>query len=461
MAFLLFFTFVGALASFKAKKTNKDYLLAGQDVKPWLVALSAVSTNNSGYMFIGQIGFSYTYGLHSIWLMIGWIIGDFIGSLLIHQKLRQMSERREVLSFGGIISNWQGKEQRWLRLVIGIITILFLGTYAGAQFKAGSKALHVLLGWDLDVGAYIGAVIVFIYCLAGGIRASIWTDAAQSLVMIFAMSVLLFFTLAEVGGVNLFIEKLHQVSPSYMSLFPDDAYREAFSGKVLFILGWVFAGLGVIGQPHIMVRFMALDNSKNMNRTRMYYYGWYIAFYIFAICVGLGARLLLPEVASFDAELALPQLSMALLPPILVGVMLAGIFAATMSTADSQILSCSAALTRDIIPKKWTTLIVTKLGTLGITLLALVIALYGGQSVFNLVLIAWSVLASAFGPLLILLVFNRRIPETLAILMIVVSTSVSLIWRSQGLSELMYEIAPGMLSGILLYFLAVPFFKKA
>lgn len=451
--FLFLFIGVGLLSALKSKGSSADYLLAGSNVKPWLVALSAVATNNSGYMFIGMIGFTYTAGLSSIWLMIGWIFGDFLASLFIHKKLRNVTGTQDVLSFGGILARWHGTEYRKLRFIAGIITLFFLGTYAAAQFKAGSKALHVLFGWDYSTGAIIGAIMVFLYCMAGGIRASIWTDAAQSFVMIIAMVILFVFGIQELGGLSSFVQQTNAISPQYLNLFPENLATPGMTGAFLFVLGWIFAGFGVVGQPHIMIRFMTMDSSKNMNKVRLYYYTWFTAFYGITIAVAMIARLLLPATEGFDAELALPMIANQLLPQFFVGLVLAGLFAATMSTADSQILSCSAAITRDILPKDKTNYLLTKLSTVIVTIIALIIALYGSSNVFGLVLIAWSILAAAFGPILFIYALNIRLTERVAISMLSAGVIVTIVWRQLGWSDYMYEIAPGMLSGVLVYFI--------
>ncbi len=451
--FLLLFVLIGVSSTFKSKKNNSDYLMAGQDVQPWLAALSAVATNNSGYMFIGMIGYTYTSGLQSIWLMVGWIFGDYMISNLVHKKLRVQSEKKSMLSFGGVLSRWQGGEFKKLRVLVGIITVVFLGVYAAAQFKAGSKALHVLFGWDYSTGAIIGSIIVFAYCLAGGLRASIWTDAAQSVVMIIAMSMLFFVGVDRAGGFSSYLSSLDAVSPGYLSVIPTGLAIDNSFGVLLFILGWIFGGFGIIGQPHIMIRFMTIDNAESMNKTRAYYYGWYTAFYALTIGAGLTARVILPESSSFDAELALPLMSQALLPEVLIGVVLAGIFAATMSTADSQILSCSAAFTMDIFPKGKSKLWITKLTTATVTIMALLIALYGSKNVFQLVLISWSVLGAAFGPLLFIYALGKYLSEINAILMVIVGVAVTLLWRQLGLAGTMFEVAPGMIAGLMTYFI--------
>lgn len=447
---------IGVASTFQSKKSNQDYLLAGHNIHPWLSALSAVATNNSGYMFIGMIGYTYMTGLESLWLMVGWIFGDMMISGIVHKKLREKTEQEDLLSYGGVLSRWHGTNFKKLRFIVGVITILFLGVYAAAQFKAGSKALHVLFGWNYSTGAIIGSVIVLIYCYAGGIRASIWTDAAQSIVMIAAMALLFLYGVDHAGGWTSFVQQLHAVDPNFMTIFPSELPMDNTLGISLFIIGWFFGGFGVIGQPHVMIRFMAVDSSTHMNRTRIYYYSWYTLFSILTIGVGLCARLILPE-SGFDAELALPLISKELFPSILIGVVLAGIFSATMSTADSQILSCSSAFTRDILPKEKSNLKITKLITVVVTLIALTIALSGKDSVFSLVLVAWSVLSSAFGPLLFVYALDKKVSERTGILMILGGTAGALIWRQLGLGGSLYEVAPGMLTGLLIYGISVVF----
>ncbi len=454
IAFLLLFVVVGVSSVLKAKKTSEDYLLAGQNVKPWLVALSAIATNNSGYMFVGQIGFTYMFGLHSIWLAIGWILGDFLTSFFVHKRLRKKSEDNHSFSFSGTLSRWQGVDYKYLRMLGGLITLVFLGTYAAAQLNAGSKALHVLFDWEYSTGAIIGAAIVLLYCFAGGIRASIWTDAAQSFVMVAAMTVMLVIGLIEIGGISAFWSGLYDISDTYMNLFPPENKLGPVFGPFLFVLGWFFAGVGVIGQPHIMVRFMAMEKPSQMSRARLYYYSWYALFYTFTICVALMARLLLPDTEGFDAELALPSLAAQLLPDIFVGLVLAGLFAATISTADSQILSCTASITQDFLPKKISGYIANKLSTVFITAIALVIALSGNESVFSLVIIAWSALASAFAPLLIVYVLGQYVRQSVAIMMMIGGLAGMGVWRYLGFNAYIYEIAPGILTGLLIFSVA-------
>ncbi len=446
MGSLLAFTLIGLSSLLKSRASRHDYYLADSTVSPWLVGLSAVATNNSGYMFIGVIGYTYVTGLASIWLMIGWIAGDFLASLFVHSRLRQATEASNEVSYAGVLSNWYGENNSQLQRLIGVISLVFLLAYASAQLVAGGKALHVLFDWPTWTGACIGAVVVSLYCFAGGIRASIWTDAAQSTVMIAAMGMLLVAAVLSLGGVGGAIASMQGVA-GFLDWFPKDLALPGIAGGVLFAVSWLFAGLSVIGQPHVMVRFMALDNWSDMRRARAWYYLWFIAFYGITTGVGLLSRVYLADSGSFDAELALPMMALELLPPLLVGVVLAGIFAATMSTADSLILSCSAAVTHDLLPHRIERPLLIKLTTLAITGCALLLALSNNQSVFSLVILAWSGLASAFAPLLMALCLGMQPRQSTSVIAALTGLLTALLWRYQGWHQAVYEGLPGILAG--------------
>ena len=450
--FLFLFSLVGFLSVIKKKNTSLDYLLANQEIKPWLAAISAIATSNSGYMFIGQIGFTYIYGLQSVWLMFGLIFGDFVSSLFVHKSIRKKSEELKVFSFANLISKWHGENYRYVQLFGGLIILIFLSTYAAAQLNAGSKSMHILFGLDYRLGAIIGGIIVLLYCFSGGIRASIWTDAAQSLVMMVAMFLMVFFGIKDLGGYLNVVDQLHRVSPDYMKWFPSTDFSNFFLAPYLFVIGWFFSGVGVIGQPHVMVRFMTINNTKNIPKTRIYYYTWYMLFYSLTILAAFIARLLIPEIDNIDPELALPTLALTLLPEFFVGIVLAGIFAATMSTADSQILACTASVTNDILSKK-NNYLINKFVTLIVTVFVVIIAIKGDKNVFNLVLMSWSTLACCFSPLLIIYALKQKVSEFLSIIMMVIPLITLSLWRYFELNYIIYEVAPGILSGIFTFFI--------
>ncbi|MGA7594870.1 MAG: sodium/proline symporter [Gallionella sp.] len=445
--FLGVFLLIGIASVFSSRNTKQDYYLASKSVAPMLVGLSAVATNNSGFMFIGVIGYTYVTGLASIWLMLGWIAGDFLSSTVIHSRLRMATQHTGESSFAGVLSRWNGGEGRALQRVIGGVSLIFMLAYASAQLVAGGKALHVLLDWPSWSGAVMGAGLVMAYCFSGGIRASIWTDAAQSVVMMVAMGLLLFAAISHLGGASIAVAQMNEV-PGFMDWFPKDLVVPGLVGGIVFAVSWGFAGLSVIGQPHIMVRFMTLNDAGKMNRARFWYYLWFTIFYLMATTVGMLSRIYLADPGSFDAELALPTMAMQLLPPPLVGVILAGIFAATISTADSLILSCSSALTHDLLPHRIENTGILKAGTAGISMAALLWALLNKQSVFSLVIMAWSGLASAFAPLLIVLALGGKPGTRASIIAIFTGLATATLWRYAGWQNAVYEGMPGIAAGL-------------
>jgi SSS family transporter len=451
LAFLLMFLAIGIASFVRSRGTTADYYLAESAVHPALCGLSAVATNNSGYMFIGVIGYTYTTGLPAFWLMVGWILGDFLASLAVHRELRHATGRTGAITFPAALARWTGTNQRTLRIAAALLTIVFLGAYAAAQLSAGGKALNALFGWSTQAGAILVAVVVAVYCFAGGIRASIWTDAAQSVVMMSAMAVLLGAAIMGLGGPVASWDRLAAV-PGYMEWFPRDLLLPGVAGIALFVIGWLFAGLSVIGQPHILIRFMALDSVDRLWHARAWYYAFFTIFYALATGVGLLSRIYLPELGSMDPELALPTMAQELLHPVLVGLIMAGIFAATMSTADSLVLSCSASLSNDLTRQPVRSVIGTKIATLLVTLLALVIALADTRSVFDLVILAWSTLASAFAPLLIVLARGHRPREMHSLAMMAVGAASALLWREAGLHRDVYEGLPGILAGLAVFY---------
>ncbi|MDJ0897658.1 MAG: sodium/proline symporter [Xenococcus sp. MO_188.B8] len=451
IAFLLLFIGVGVYSASGKKSTTADYLLASRNVNPWLTGLSAFATAHSGGMFISMIGWTYQVGISAIWLLAGWFIGDYLSWFVVHKPLRIVSEETSSETIGALLAQ-NPEENRLIAIVSALITITFLGAYAAAQLLAGSKALHVIFDWNYNFGIILGAIIVVIYCFAGGIRASIWTDALQSVLMIVAMLILLIVAVINCGGLGGLWQQLAVIDPHLIDPIPQNLQY----GFGLFMLSWLVAGLGVVGQPHIMVRAMVVDDAEHIGITRNIYAISYLTFSTAAVFVGLTARVLVPGLLNgSDPELALPQIALELLPTILIGVILAGLFSAVVSTADSQILSCSAALTQDLFPRMAHSYKLAKMGTLIVTIIILAIALFSNKNVFALGVFAWSALASGLGPILMLRVWRFPIHNMVGVTMMLVGIATAAIWDGVlQFSSSVYEVLPGMLAGFLVYAIA-------
>lgn len=419
---------------FKSRPSASDYYLASREASPMLVGLSAFSTNNSGYMFVAFMGYTYVVGADAVWLLIGWIVGDLKTSLFVHGKLRAISQDKGALTFAQALASWGGENFKIIRIVVALTSLIFLSIYAAAQLSAGGKSLEALFDLPTIWGALLVAVMVAAYCFAGGIRASLWTDGAQTLVMVVAMGILAITAIANLGGVAASIDALN-VYPDRLNILPSGELL--FDSVLVFILSWMIAGFCAVGQPHIMVRFMAMRDSNQIAAVRAWYYGTYALFGVFAMIVGLLTKVYFPDIGEGDAEFILPQMAQILLPDIMVGLMLAGIFAAIMSTADSLLLSCSASITHDLLPEKFESPLEMKLATLGVTVFVFCLAWYaiefGGQNVFRLVQFAWSGMGAAFGPLLLVLSLRQPLDYKISLAMIVTGLTVVVSWTQLGL----------------------------
>ena len=443
LSFLLFMTFFAAvgLSSMRVKKdTTDDYLVAGRGMHPGLAALSAVSTWNSGYMFIGFIGFVYLYGYSAIWISVISMGGQIVAWVWVFKFIQTEAQGRNVRSLSSLVANVKGAPEA---KIAAILSVIFLSIYAAAQLTAGGVALNAILGWSNIIGILLGFVLVVAYCYAGGIRASIWTDAAQSCVMIIGTGLLCWVALGEVGGFSGMHASLKTMDPTLTSMFPP--------GLKLGVTLWVFAfflgGLGVAGQPQVVSRIMTLGDDADRKKAAVWFFLWQTPFIVLMYIIGLTCRVVF-DVDGFDPEMGLPMIAMEVLGPFWVGLILASIFAATMSTADSQVLACTAAVTDDIRPQWSQDHKTTKLVTLGVALFATTISLVadvtGNDSVFSLVVFAVYGLASVFIPLLAIRMMGYK-PDTYhSMTMIIAAFTSVVVWRLLGLDQYIFDTVPGM-----------------
>ena len=448
---MLLFAGVG-LASIRVKKdTTDDYLIAGRGMHPALAALSAVSTWNSGYMFIGAIGFTYMMGYNVIWLAIASTLGQLVAWMWLYKFIQEEGEKRNVRSLSSLVGDKAGSPEAKLAAVL---SVLFLSIYAAAQLTSGGKALLVMMGWSELIGILIGFVLVVAYCYAGGIRASIWTDAIQSCVMIVGSMILCWIALGEVGGFSGMNSGLESQDTNLTNIMPPDLMFGISMWAFAFFLG----GLAVAGQPQVVSRVMTLGSENDRKQAMIWFFVWQTPFIILMTFVGLSSRVLFPKADNFDPELGLPMLAMDTMPAIGVGMILASIFAATMSTADSQVLACTAAITDDIKPEWREDHKTTKKVTLVVAAFATAISiggLYvpGGDSVFKLVVLAVYGLGSIFVPLLIIRWLGYK-PDSKHSIGMMVSAFIAVIlwsmlpaimgWKSVAGADGIFPSVPGM-----------------
>lgn len=445
LSFLLFmgiFAGVG-LASMRVKEdTTDDYLVAGRGMHPALAALSAVSTWNSGYMFIGFIGFIFISGYSALWIAVVSTIGQLVAWIWLYKYIQKEGQERNLRSLSSLVSNKTGAPEA---KIAAILSVFFLSIYAAAQLTAGGVALKSMLGWSEITGILIGFVLVVAYCYAGGIRASIWTDAAQSCVMIVGSTILCLVALGKVGGLSGLHSTLADIDPNMVNVFPSGLKF----GVTLWIAAFFLGGLGVAGQPQVVSRIMTLNSDKDRKQAMVWFFVWQTPFIALMFFIGLACRAIFPEMLAEDAETGLPRLAQSL-NPILGGVILASIFAATMSTADSQVLACTAAITDDVKPGWNQDHGKTKKVTLAVAAFATSISLVGqqfpgfGDSVFALVVFAVYGLGGIFVPLVLIRMIGYEPDSKHTISMMIAALLGVLIWTVLGYGEYIFPSVPGM-----------------
>ncbi len=444
------------------KKTTDfaDYVLGGRKLGSWTAALSAQASDMSGWLLIGLPGAAYVAGIEAAWIAIGLGIGTYINWKVVALRLRSYTEvAGDSLTLSDYFENRFRDNTNILRLVSSIVIIVFFAVYTSAQFSAGAKLFETLMGVDYTVALLLGGAIIIAYTFLGGFMAVSFTDFIQGMLMFFALIAVPFVMVAELGGFGTAFEGLRQVDPNFLHL------TKSTGGGVISViaissnLAW---GLGYFGQPHILARFMAIGSTQQVKKARLIAMVWVTLSLAAAVFVGIFGRLYITGID--DPEKIFMMSVDTLFFPVLAGVLLAAILAASMSTADSQLLVTASSISEDIFKKylkKDATdaqmLNVSRFSVIGIAVIALVIAFDPNSSVFGLVSYAWAGLGAAFGPLIIASLFWRRTNKWGAIAGMISGAVTVIAWVQIGnVSSAtifgLYEIIPGfIISSVLIY----------
>ena len=445
---------VGLAASRRSRGTERDYFLAGQDVHPALLALSHSASKYSGFIFAGFMGAAFSTGTAVVWFGLGILAGAFVVALLAVPRLQAMNAGGRALSLAELVTVRGGEDRVLLRRLMGAATVLFLAIYAAAQLKAGGKVLEAATGGPPWGGVLLGAAVILFYCWAGGIRASVWTDAAQAALMVLGLAAVLAAAAWAHGGPAGLLGAFLDTAPpgsDETALFPRGLSVGGGAGLGLHFLGALGFGVATLGQPHILARSMVLRDAGRARTFVAVNLAFETAFAVLFVLAGLATRVVLRDAPPFDPELALFLSATALLHPAAVGLVLASVFSSTVSTADSQLIACSASLSRELPGRPRGSLPLAKAGTVGVTLLAVLVALFGGGDVFSLVVFAFSGLGASIGSVVALALLGWRVSEGGAVLTACSGAAAVVLWRASGLHVLVGESVPGFLAAFLAY----------
>ena len=435
---------IGAWYSKKNKNTD-DFYLGGRKLGPLVTAMSAEASDMSSYLLMGLPGLAVVYGIaEASWTAIGLAVGTYVNWLLVAKRIRLYSHKINAVTIPEFFAKRFHDNAKVLSLIAALIIIIFFVPYTASGFSACGKLFSSLFGVDYQIAMIISAVVIVLYTTLGGFSAASTTDLIQSIVMTVALFVVVGFGVSQAGGVHAVLENASQL-PAYFSLTStgDGAGGTTPYGGLTIVstLAW---GLGYFGMPHILLRFMAIEDSKKLKTSRRIASVWVVISMAVAIFIGtVGVGMIGAGVldGGFDGERVIIEISKLLstygiFPALAAGVILSGILAATMSTADSQLLAASSSASQDIFisffkvklsQKK--AMLIARTSVVLISVIGVIIALDENSSIFRVVSFAWAGFGAAFGPLVLFSLFWKRTNKAGAVAGMVTGGAMVFIWK--------------------------------
>lgn len=436
------------------KKTSNlsDYMLGGRGLGPAVTALSAGASDMSGWMLMGLPGAMYVSGLSSVWLAIGLTIGAYLNYILVAPRLRMYTEvANDSITIPDFFENRFGDKSKILRSFSALVIFIFFTLYTSAGLVSGGTLFESAFGFDYQFGLFLTAAVVMAYTLFGGFLAVSLTDFVQGLIMFIALILVPIVALTDIGGFGPTFTEIRQIDPSMLNIFTGTSVI-----GIISLLAW---GLGYFGQPHIIVRFMAISSLKELKPARRIGMGWMIISIVGAMLTGLiGAAYISKSGASLDdPETIFIYFSELLFHPLITGFLLAAILAAIMSTISSQLLVTASAMTEDFYKSFFRRnatdkelVLIGRLSVLVVSIIAIFLSINPNDTILGLVGYAWAGFGSAFGPAILLSLFWKRMTKWGALSGIIVGAVTVLIWVNiPAAKSLMYEMIPGFALSII------------
>ncbi|MFN4041062.1 MAG: sodium/proline symporter PutP [Brevundimonas sp.] len=457
----LYFALMLGIGVYAWRQSTSDvsgYMLGGRKLGPWVTSLSAGASDMSGWMLLGLPGAMFLTGLSSAWIAVGLVIGAFANYLIVAPRLRVYTARADdAITLPDYFDKRFNDRSRLLRIISALVIVVFFTLYTSSGLVAGGKLFQTSFGLDYNLGLWITAGVVLAYTMIGGFMAVSLTDFVQGCIMFVALLIVPIVALTHVGGVEGMTETVRSVDPQLLNVFRDFTLIGLISA-----LAW---GLGYFGQPHIIVRFMAIRSVKDVPAARNVGMSWMLLCLLGALGTGLAGlayatRTGLPV---SDPETIFIILSDVLFNPLVTGFLLAAILAAIMSTISSQLLVSSSSLVEDFYAiflrrgASQTELVnVGRGAVLAVALVAILMANNPDSNVLSLVSQAWAGFGAAFGPLVILSLTWRRMTRNGALAGMIVGAVTVLFWiyapvlpGGETLSSVIYEMVPGFVLSFL------------
>ena len=419
---------IGIFYSKAGSSSTKDFYLGGRKLGPLVTAMSAEASDMSSYLLMGLPGLAYFSGVADVgWTVIGLAAGTYLNWLLVSKRLRIYSEEIDAFTIPGFFSRRFGDDKNILSLIAALIIIIFFIPYTASGFAAVGKLFNSLFGFDYTASMLVGAAVIIVYTILGGFLAVSTTDLIQSIVMTISLVIILCFGVSLCGGTGAIIETGNTV-PGYLNMFQTANVATGESGSYTFIniistLAW---GLGYFGMPHILLRFMGAKDTKTLKTSRRIATVWVVISMAIAVCIGImgfalsqGGHIAAFETAS-AAESVIVKIADLLsqhgfILIIVAGLVLSGILAATMSTADSQLLAASSSVSEYILGNVFkfklsqkATMWTARICVIVIAVIGVIFARDPNSSVFSIVSFAWAGFGATFAPVMLCALFWKR-----------------------------------------------------
>lgn len=459
--YLLLMILIGVYSYRKSSNNAEEFLIGGRKMGPAVTALSAGASDMSGWLLMGVPGAIYLVGISASWIAIGLTIGAYVNYLLVAPRLRIYTEvAKNSITLPVFFENRFHDKTQLLKIVSSILILVFFTLYTSAGMVSGGRLFESAFGMDYYTGLLSTSFVVVLYTFLGGFLAVSLTDFVQGTIMVVALVLVPTVIVLELDGLTNTFTLIEGKSPNYLDIF-----KGTSTIGIISLLAW---GLGYFGQPHILVRFMAIENPKDLKKARRIGIGWMILTVGGALLVGLFGIAYVKqfhpsEMLAFDSSKAQAEtififVSRILFHPLIGGFLLSAILAAVMSTISSQLLVTSSSMTEDIykafINKKASPknlLLTSRVSVLIVATISLLLSLNPQDTILNLVGNAWAGFAAAFGPVVLLSLLWKRTTSLGALLGMIVGGATVLLWIyiPHQYKEL-YEIIPGFILGFII-----------
>ena len=463
--YLCFVIVTGIMIGRRSKKSAEGFYLGGRGMGPLVTAMSAEASDMSSWLLMGLPGVAYLSGVADAgWTAIGLAVGTYLNFLLVAKKIRRYSVKLDAITIPSFISKRYGEKKPIIMCIASLIILVFFVPYVASGFAAIGKLFNSLFGWNYLLSVVIAAVVIISYTSVGGFSAVATMDLIQSIIMTCALAVITVFGIRQAGGLDVVIANA-QALPGYLSFtqIHDVATGTAKPYGLLSIASMFAWGLGYFGMPHILVRFMAIRDENELKLSRRIASVWVVISMAVAVCIGMIGYSVskagrMPMLEGSNSETVVVQIAnllstYGLLAAIIAGLIIAGIFAATMSTADSQLLAAASAfsenLLQDVFGIKLTlkqNMRIARLTVVVIAVIAVFLATDPNSSVFKIVSFAWAGFGATFGPAVLFALFWKRSNRQGILAGLVAGGVMVFVWKF-GISKLggafaIYELLP-------------------